>query len=208
MSWVDRCAGLNITFRLLDAAYCYRWSSMVYQSACQSRPMNSATTAEPAQNTPAHDWQSIYSKRLSRAEPVRCGCHSVGGRTSMVRMPTGVLDGVYTGATWRIWLNRPCVTAMWPCVKLLSPLFSAGSWPLSKSAWDESRVEGTMLWTEQYRMHRHLWLLQLSPVTMLLSTRETPATKPDRHDVLSNESHSFLQTTQKLDGCLYCLYDG
>jgi len=30
-----------------------------------------------------------------------------------------VLDGVHIGATWRIRLNRPCATAMWPFVKLL-----------------------------------------------------------------------------------------
>ena len=30
--------------------------------------------------------------------------------------------GVHIGATWQIWLNRPCVAAMRPCVKLLWPL--------------------------------------------------------------------------------------
>jgi len=30
-----------------------------------------------------------------------------------------VLNGVRTGATWRIPLNRPCAVAMWPVVKLL-----------------------------------------------------------------------------------------
>ena len=30
--------------------------------------------------------------------------------------------GVHICATWRIRLNRPCVAAMWPYVKLLSPL--------------------------------------------------------------------------------------
>jgi len=33
-----------------------------------------------------------------------------------------VLDGVHTGATWRIRLNRPCAAAVRPKVKLLSPL--------------------------------------------------------------------------------------
>jgi len=29
---------------------------------------------------------------------------------------------VHIGATWRIQLNRPCAAAMWPYVKLLSPV--------------------------------------------------------------------------------------
>jgi len=32
------------------------------------------------------------------------------------------IHGVHIRATWRIWLNRPCVAAMWPYVKLLWPL--------------------------------------------------------------------------------------
>jgi len=32
--------------------------------------------------------------------------------------------GVHIGATWRIWLNRPCAAAMRPYVKLLWPLVS------------------------------------------------------------------------------------
>jgi len=35
-----------------------------------------------------------------------------------------VLDGVHIGATWRLRLNRRCVAAMRPYVKLLSPLVS------------------------------------------------------------------------------------
>ena len=35
---------------------------------------------------------------------------------------SNVLDGVHIGATWRIRLNRPCASAMWPFCQLLWPL--------------------------------------------------------------------------------------
>jgi len=60
----------------------------------------------PAQDVPRHVWQSIISKRLSR------------GSTGMVWIPVGV----HIGAIWQIQLNHLCAPAMWPYVKLLSPL--------------------------------------------------------------------------------------
>jgi len=39
---------------------------------------------------------------------------SVGARSATVRMPIGVYYGVCIGATWRLRLNRPCASAMWP----------------------------------------------------------------------------------------------
>ena len=49
---------------------------------------------------------------------------SAGGSTGTVWMPIGgVLDGVHSGATWRIRLNRLCAAAMRPDVKLLDQLF-------------------------------------------------------------------------------------
>jgi len=55
--------------------------------------------------------RSIYSKWLDR------GRHRYGGDADW-----DVLDDVHIGATWWIRLNRPCVAAMRPYVKLLWPL--------------------------------------------------------------------------------------
>jgi len=51
--------------------------------------------------------------------------------------------GVHIGATWRIRLNRPCVAAVRPCVKLLWPLVIYSDWqlnflslPFSVGNWD------------------------------------------------------------------------
>jgi len=38
------------------------------------------------------------------------------------RNNSSLLDGVHTGATWRIRLNRPCAAAIRPYVRLLWPL--------------------------------------------------------------------------------------
>jgi len=48
----------------------------------------------------------ILKTAQKRAAPVLCRCR------------LGVLDGVHTGATWRIRLNRPCAAAMRLYVKL------------------------------------------------------------------------------------------
>jgi len=47
--------------------------------------------------------------------------NSAGGSTGTVRMPIGVYQmGVHKiGATWQARLNRLCVAAMRPCVKVL-----------------------------------------------------------------------------------------
>jgi len=65
----------------------------------------------PAQDMRRLVWQSVYSKKFSRRQ------HRYGSDADW-----GVLDGVHIGATWRIRLNRPCVTVMWSYVRLLRPL--------------------------------------------------------------------------------------
>ena len=46
------------------------------------------------------------------------------GDVAMVTIFWHSVYGVHTGATWRIWLKRPCVAAMRPYLKLLWPLFN------------------------------------------------------------------------------------
>ena len=61
-----------------------------------------------AQDMPGHVRRLICSKRFSR------GTAPVG-----MDADWGILDGIHIGATWRIRLNRQCVMAMRPYVKLL-----------------------------------------------------------------------------------------
>ena len=48
------------------------------------------------------------------------------GMWTWVGLRKRVLDGVHIGATWEIQLNRPCVAAMRPYVKLLCSLVLLG----------------------------------------------------------------------------------
>jgi len=86
----------------LDAAYCYRPSSVVYRSVCLSVGL-SVTAVSPAKTD----------------EPIEM---PFGIRTRAGPM-SHVLVGVHTGATWWIPLNRQCGAEMRPVVKLLWPLF-------------------------------------------------------------------------------------
>jgi len=54
---------------------------------------------------PGHVQWSICSERL-RKELQQFGADAGWG------------DGVHIGATWRIWLNRPCAASVQPCVNL------------------------------------------------------------------------------------------
>jgi len=77
----------------VDAAHCYRLSSVVCRSICLSVTIViDAKTAEPIE-TPLGMW-------------------------TRVRPRNHVLHGVHIGAIWRKRLNRPCAAAIPPYVKL------------------------------------------------------------------------------------------
>ena len=78
----------------VDAAYCYRPSSMVCQPVCRS-----FTVVSPAK----------MAKLIEMPF----------GLSTRVGLRDHVLGGVHTGATWRIPLNCPYAAAMRPVVKLL-----------------------------------------------------------------------------------------
>jgi len=83
-------------------------------------PMRKGAILRAQRGWPGHLWRLINSVTQQGAELVWC------------RYLLGVLDGVHTGATLQIWLNRPCAAVMWPSVKLLQPLVSDSVQPSAK----------------------------------------------------------------------------
>ena len=85
----------------VDATYCYTdraaWS--VGLSVCRFVCMTSVAVVSPAKT----------------AEPIEMSF----GISTRVSPTKHVLAEVYSGATWRIPLNRPCAAAMRPVVKFL-----------------------------------------------------------------------------------------
>jgi len=65
----------------------------------------------PVQDMPGNVWQLTYSKQLTELSR---GQNQYGADADW-----SVLYGIHIGTRWRIRLNRPCVAAMWPYVKLL-----------------------------------------------------------------------------------------
>ena len=112
-----------------DAAYCYRPSSVVCRSVCQSvTAVSHAEMAEPInlgiRRGPDSRWKGAIMRRKKAAH---CKVVQKRQNRSIFHLGCGLWwsqgsvyqVAVHTGATWQIPLNRPCAAAMQPAVKLL-----------------------------------------------------------------------------------------
>jgi len=111
---------------LVRCAYCYRWNSVVCQSVCWSRPwalQNSWTDRDVFGIwTPEGLKHYVLDVQIPTCEGgILRARDSAWGSTSTVLMPVGCTRWGHISATRQIWLNRPCVAAMRPYLKLFWP---------------------------------------------------------------------------------------
>jgi len=95
----------------VDAACCYRPSSVVCRSVCHtSEPCNNGRTDRDAVRAVGLDGPRESCLRWDPPVMLR--------DVAMATMFWLSVYGVHIGATWRMRLNRPCVAAMRPYVDL------------------------------------------------------------------------------------------